>query len=218
VTFQRARRPEHKRQRYEASLAAARSLAEQEGVRAVSLADIATAVGVHKSALLRYFETREEIYLRLAAEDWQSWVTGMRAALDALPPGDAGGVAAAFAETLAERPLLCDLITHAALNLERNVSLESLRTYKRAAYGALGEIAASVRGVLPSLTAEDAFELAGAVGMIAASLWQMAHPTATLLELYAEEPELGHDRFPFVPTVTRMAETIIRGHLCRDGH
>ncbi len=213
MTFQRARRPEHKRQRYEAILAAARTLAERDGVRAVSLADIAAAVGVHKSALLRYFETREEIYLRLAAEDWQDWASAMRAGLAGLPEGSAGGVAAAFARTLAERPLLCDLFTHAPLNLERNVSLESVRTFKHAAVGAVGEIAAGVRGVLPALTERDAFELVAAVGMIAAGLWQIGRPTATLLELYAEEPHLGHDNLPFRPTLTRMAETLIRGLL-----
>lgn len=213
MTFQRARRPEHKRQRYEAILAAARSLAERDGVRAVSLADIASTVGMHKSALLRYFETREEIYLNLAAEDWRSWQTGMGAALDALPGGDVAGVAAAFGATLTERPLLCDLLTHAALNLERNVSLESARTYKRAAIGAVYEIAARVRTVLPELTDRSAFELVGSVSLIAAGLWQMARPTPTLVELYAQEPELGLPDLPFGPTVARMAETIIRGLL-----
>jgi AcrR family transcriptional regulator len=213
VTFQRARRPEHKRQRYEAILAAARELAVRDGVRAVSLADIAAAVGMHKSALLRYFETREDIYLRLAADDWQDWVAAMRTALAAA--GSAPEVAAAFATTLAEHPLLCDLLTHAPLNLERNVSLESVRPFKHAAVGGVTRIAEAVREVLPALSEQDAFELVGAVTMLAASLWQIGHPPETLARLYAEEPELGHAQLPFVPTITRMAETIIRGLTAR---
>jgi AcrR family transcriptional regulator len=215
VTFQRARRPEHKRQRYEAILAAARSLAERDGVRAVSLADIAGAVGMHKSALLRYFETREEIYLHLAADDWRGWAEAMRAALATLADGDVAGVASALATTLAERPLLCDLMTHAPLNLERNVSLETARTFKRAAVGSVDGIGAQIRTVLPKLGERDAFELVGAVGMVAAGLWQIGHPPATLVELYKEEPRLGHEHLPFVPTITRMAETIILGLLAR---
>ena len=147
MTFQRARRPEHKRQRYEAILAAARTLAVRDGVRAVSLADIAAAVGMHKSALLRYFETREEIYLRLAADDWRDWVAAMRVALAPLPAGSVAEVAAAFATTLGERPLLCDLLTHAPLNLERNVSLETVREFKRTAVGSVDELSAQVRTV-----------------------------------------------------------------------
>ena len=213
MTFQRARRPEHKRQRYEAILAAARSLAERDGVRAVSLADIAGEVGMHKSALLRYFETREEIYLRLAADDCQDWTEAMRAELGALSEGDVRGVAAALVTTLAARPLLCDLMTHAPLNLERNVSLETLRTFKHAAVGSVEAVAAEVRTVLPAITAEGAFDLVGAVELIAAGLWQIGHPSPALVELYREEPRLGHAHLPFVPTLTRIAETIIRGLL-----
>ncbi|HEY0447922.1 MAG TPA: TetR family transcriptional regulator [Actinophytocola sp.] len=215
MTFQRARRPEHKRQRYEAILTAARELAVRDGVRSVSLADIASAVGMHKSALLRYFESREEVYLRLAADDWHEWVHAMRAELASVPPGSVSGVASAFARTLAERPLLCDLFTHAPLNLERNVSLETLRTFKHAALGSAGEIGKALLEVLPALGQDGAFDLVASVGMIAAGLWQLHHPTETLLELYAEEPELGHESVPFVPTLTRMAETIIRGVLAR---
>ncbi len=213
MTFQRARRPEHKRQRYEAILTAARALAERDGVRAVSLADIAADVGMHKSALLRYFETREEIYLHLAAHDWRDWVTAVHADLADLAPGDAAGVAATLATTLAARPLLCDLLTHAPLNLERNVSLESARRFKHAAIGSVDEIATGVRTVLPDLTEAGAFDLVGSVTMIAAGLWQIGHPTPTLAALYAEEPRLGHANLPFVPTLTRLAETIIRGLL-----
>ncbi|MDT5236569.1 MAG: hypothetical protein QOF47_2556, partial [Mycobacterium sp.] len=61
--FQRARSPEAKQQREDAILAAARSLGAKRGIRQITLTDIADAVGMHKSALLRYFETREQIFL-----------------------------------------------------------------------------------------------------------------------------------------------------------
>src|SRR6201996_2297075 len=72
-SFQRARRPEQKEQRREEILAAAAALARRDGVRAVSLSDIARAVDIHKSALLRYFETREQIFLELTAREWRDW-------------------------------------------------------------------------------------------------------------------------------------------------
>jgi len=74
-TFQRARRPEQKAQRREAILAAAADLARRDRVREVTLSDIARAVGIHKSALLRYFETREQIFLELTG---RAWKTGAR--------------------------------------------------------------------------------------------------------------------------------------------
>ncbi|MFE2581082.1 TetR/AcrR family transcriptional regulator, partial [Streptomyces sp. NPDC059378] len=71
--FRRARSPQAKQQREAAILDAARTLGAEHGIRQVTLTDIATAVGMHKSALLRYFETREAIFLRLTAADWQEW-------------------------------------------------------------------------------------------------------------------------------------------------
>ena len=47
-----------------------------DGVRAVSLAGIAARAGIDKSALLRYFETREQIFLELTAREWRAWVQG----------------------------------------------------------------------------------------------------------------------------------------------
>ena len=67
--FVRARRPEHKQQRREAILAAARALALERGVRAVTLGDLADSVGLAKSNVVRYFGTREEIFVDLFSEE-----------------------------------------------------------------------------------------------------------------------------------------------------
>jgi AcrR family transcriptional regulator len=137
--FQRARRPEQKLQRQDAILGAARDLALRDGVRNVSLADIAARVGIHKSALLRYFETREQIFLELTAEAWRDWARHLHARLDAAPTGSARLVADVFARSFSDRPLLCDLIAHTPLNLERNVSPEAVRRYKRTSLGVVNE-------------------------------------------------------------------------------
>ena len=89
-TFRRARRPEQKQQRREEILAAARELALADGVRSVSLAGIAALVGIDKSALLRYFETREQIFLELVAREWPAWVQALHDGLDGADPASAG--------------------------------------------------------------------------------------------------------------------------------
>jgi AcrR family transcriptional regulator len=107
--FQRARRPEHKQQRYDAILTAARALALQNSVRDVSLADIAAEVGMHKSALLRYFTTRDEIYLHLAAQDWQDWAEAIARALADAPTGSTADVAAGLHQVVHPPPTLAAL-------------------------------------------------------------------------------------------------------------
>ncbi len=213
-TFQRARRPEQKQQRQDAILDAARELALRDGVRNVSLADIADLVGIHKSALLRYFETREQIFLELTAQAWRGWARALHAELDDASPGSAGStalVADVVASSFADRPLLCDLIPHTALNLERNVSPDGVRRYKLTSLGAVNDAAGLVHRVLPDLTAEECREFISAMANLAGSLWQISNPPPALAELYASDPELAHARIDLAPRLRRTATVLLAG-------
>jgi AcrR family transcriptional regulator len=92
-SFQRARSVDAKQRREEAILAAAAELGVSRGIRSVTLTDIAAAVGMHKSAMLRYFETREQIFLRLTAQGWREWSADLLARLAGLTPSSANGPA-----------------------------------------------------------------------------------------------------------------------------
>ena len=220
-TYQRARRPEQKLERRDAILGAARELAQRDGVRAVSLADIAARVGIHKSALLRYFETREQIFLELTAEAWRDWTAALHAGLDAVEPdtgepdtgaaGAAALVAEVFARSFGDRPLLCDLIAHTPLNLERNVSPEAVRRYKLTSLGAVDEAAAIVHRVLPGLTLTEGGEFVAALASLAGALWQIANPTAALAEFYASDPVLARACVDLTPRLRRTAEILLAG-------
>jgi AcrR family transcriptional regulator len=220
-TYQRARRPEQKLERRDAILGAARELALRDGVRTVSLADIAARVGIHKSALLRYFETREQIFLELAAEAWHGWTAALHAGLDAVEPDagepDAGApgaaalVAEVFARSFGDRPLLCDLIAHTPLNLERNVSPEAVRRYKLTSLGAVDEAAAIVHRVLPELTLTEGGEFVAALASLAGAVWQIANPTAALAEFYASDPALARACVDLTPRLRRTAEILLAG-------
>ncbi|MCS7479302.1 TetR/AcrR family transcriptional regulator [Umezawaea endophytica] len=212
-TFLRARRPEQKQQRYDAIRAAARELALERGVRSVSLGDIATAVGVHKSAILRYFETREEIYLSLGAEAWSDWSDAVHAELDGVVDGSPLLLADVLSRTLGERPLLCDLLTQAPLNLERHVSKGAVRSFKVSVLDGVEELAALIGRVVPGIGPERGFEAVAAIACQAASIWQVSHPSSALADLYSEEPELARACPEFVPTIHRFTLVYVTGLL-----
>src|SRR6201992_802734 len=166
-TYQRARRPEQKLERRDPILAAARELALRDGVREVSLAGIAERVGIHKSALLRYFETREQIFLELTGRAWTEWADATRTALGEIAPGGArDDTAAVLARVFAARPLLCDLIPHTALNLERHVSTQGVRAYKLTSLAAVERVTAALAGPLPDLSAEDRRQLVSILALL----------------------------------------------------
>ena len=153
--FQRARSAEAKQRRESAILDAARSLGAERGIRQITLTDIGEAVGLHKSAMLRYFETREEIFLRLTADGWREWSAALRAGLEELAAPTPEAVAGVFASTLAARGLFCDLLAQAPLNLERHVSLDAVRAFKLVTLAEVDAIVTVLRRLLPGLTERD---------------------------------------------------------------
>jgi AcrR family transcriptional regulator len=211
-TFQRARSAENKAQRREAILTAAAQLAARDGVRQVTLTDIAAGVGMHKSALLRYFETREQIFLELTGRAWREWAAAVRAGVAGIV-GDnaAAAVATVLAHEFAARPLLCDLIPHTALNLERHASIAAVRDYKLTSLGAVEDAAAALEGPLPYLATEDRRQLVSTIALLAGAMYQIATPPPPLAELYAADPDLGHALLDLEPRLTRAAEITIAG-------
>jgi AcrR family transcriptional regulator len=197
--------------RQAAILSAARELALRDGVRKVSLADIAARVGVHKSALLRYFETREQIFLELTAEAWRDWAGAIHAGLDTAAVGSAGLVADVIARSFSDRPLLCDLVAHTPLNLERNVSPEAVRRYKMTSLGTVNQAASLVQRVLPDLTLAECTEFVATLASLAGAVWQMANPAPALAELYASDPALAQACVDLTPRLRRAAQVLLAG-------
>lgn len=204
--FQRARTAEHKEQRADALLGAARELANANGVREVTLTAIANAAGVHVSAVRRYFESREDIFLRLAAEGWAEWVDALETAL-----GGEVDLAEVLARTLADRPLFCDLLGHVQVSFEREVSLESVWDFKLKAVAQADRLVELCRRALPGLAEPAARDLVTAITALAGATWQAAHPPVILAGLYEGDPRLAHAAVEFVPKLTGLLRTFLLG-------
>jgi AcrR family transcriptional regulator len=207
--FRRARRPEHKQQRRLAILDAARDLAIERGVQAVTLGDVAVRAGMAKSNVLRYFETREEVYLQLTLEAYAEWntVVAQQLAAGRLTPVD---VADVLADTLAERPLVCDLFARVSSTLEHNVSPELGRDFKLRLLDHTQQLAAMILGALPDLREEQAFDMVAGGYALVAGLWPMCNPPAELAAAL-DGPALQHTRLAFHATLRRMLEALLVG-------
>ena len=132
--------------------------------------------------------------------------------LDASELADAHrGARRLLASSLDERPLFCDLLAHAQVSLEREVSAASVRTYKVAALDALAELDPALTRAIPGLTGEAAWNLIASATALAATLWQTANPGEVLAKLYAEDPSLAHARAEFAPRMTEILDALIIG-------
>lgn len=221
--FLRARSPGAKRAREDAILAAATRLATEHGVREVTVTAIAETVGMHKSAILRYFETREQIFLHLAADAWHAWSLEVRSGLAEIPAASADDprwdrtarrIAELLAGSLADRPLFCDLLAHTPLNLERNVSHDAVRSFKRQAVAEADSIGTALGTVAP-LGADQARSVVTTATAMAGALWQMAAPGTRLRTFYETDPELSHSVVEVRPRLTDLLTALLAGYAGR---
>ena len=132
-------------------------------------------------------------------------------ALDGASEVTSEELAAALSRTLGERPLFCELLAHASLNLERGVSAEAVRAFKLTALAAVEDVRALVARVRPQISAGDGNDLIAAVVAFAASLWQISHPPETLAQLYVEDPRLPHAVVDFLPRLEHLTHAVILG-------
>ena len=191
-------------------------------VAQVTLNELSRRVGLAKSNVLRYFESREAVLLELLDSAWQEWLTRLEAdlgaAIDAAAPAAGRGdqLAAVLAASLAARPVLCDLLSAQAAVLERNVSPEVAATYKRAALAGvtrLGRLLHRYLGSSGSMTPE---RLAAGTVLVAGALWEHAQPSAAVLAAYEADPALAVMRTDFTATLREVLEVLIAGLLARS--
>lgn len=220
MTFQRARRPEQRAERRRAILATAAAMLTEMPVADVSLNELSRRVGLAKSNVLNYFDSREAVLLELSSSELAAWVQDLATALPGTSPGPiderADRLIAAIVGTLAKRPVLCDLISTQAAMLERNITTETALAFKRAAMVSYEQMIAVVAGVLPELGPEGAGHFIATASLLAGAIWTHAHPVPAILAAYEADPALSAIRLEFEPALTNSLRTLLYGALPRD--
>ncbi len=196
VTFQRARSEEQREVRRRAILDTAAAMLEEMPVAEVSLNELSRRVGLAKSNVLRYFESREAVLLELLDDFLGSWLAELTdelaAGMDAQADQDtrARQLAEILSRTLAERVVLCDLFGAQGGVLERNVSVEVVKRHKRSSLARLATMVDIVGRHLPELGA-DAQMFCLMTLVSAGALSAYVPPPPSVLAAYADEPALG---------------------------
>ena len=100
--------------------------------------------------------------------------------------------------------MFCDLLAQAPLNLERNVSIDAVRSFKLATLEEVDLIAAELRRIRPGMDEIEAVDVIATATSVAGALWQMATPSADVARLYRDDPRLGHAIVDVEPRLTRI--------------
>lgn len=191
--FQRARTEEQRAARRAAILQVTRELVVREGLAAVSLNEIAREVGLAKSNVLRYFESREAILLTLLGVEYGVWADDVAQAMaEPARPGESGAerTARVVAATIMRRPLLCELLASAPTVLENNLSAEVARNYRQTMIDNSRRLLGSVSGTLGGFDRPRAKAFMVAVNSFIAMVWAAQHLSPGMARVFEESPEL----------------------------
>ncbi|QYL15169.1 TetR/AcrR family transcriptional regulator [Mycolicibacterium pallens] len=190
-TFQRARRPEQLAARRSAILTAARAALSEKGVDGVTLRDISERVGLAKSNVLRYFDTREAILLEVLHEECRDWVAELERQLGrprARKPGYATEIrfAGVVTDTLVERRLMCELLGAMAGVLERNISGQFARDFKVRVMQSIATVSELAARQLPWLPDEFAAFFGEGTLSLVAGMFPFSVPTESMRDVISE--------------------------------
>ncbi|MGC4998468.1 TetR family transcriptional regulator [Streptomyces sp. DT195] len=219
ATFQRARSEEQREARRQSILENAATMLSEMPVSAVSLNELSRRVGLAKSNVLRYFESREAVLLELLDHLTHDFLVDV---VDQLPGciDQAGSavtrarsVASGLATAFASHEMLCELLSAQAGILEHNVSAEVATQYKRRAHHGLVGLAALLRQVLPELSGPQSDEAASMTIVLVGAIWMHSHPAPAMRAVYAADPSLAFLRPTFAAALERSLQVFLIGLL-----
>ncbi len=163
MSWERARTSEQKEARINEVMAAARRLLLKQGFESVSLSQIASELSFGRTNLYKYFESKEEIYLKLLSEEIAQFGRRLTKAREAAQSDEADPVdnfVHLWTEHLKKEKAMLLLMSLAGNILEKNCSDRILLESKTAmAAASLQSFVPFVQSYFPHLSEEAASDL-----------------------------------------------------------
>ncbi|MFG2005120.1 TetR/AcrR family transcriptional regulator [Spirillospora sp. NPDC048911] len=218
MTFQRARNEEQREIRRQTILDTAAAMLDEMPVADVTLNELSRRVGLAKSNVLRYFESREAVLFELLERAVARWLAqvpdelaeGVDARLSARERGDQ--VAAVLGASLARQTVLLDLLNAQTNVLEHNVSVDVVVRHKRSAIAGITTTADLLRRHVPEL-GDGARTVALMMLIMAGALSTYCRPSASALAAYEADPTVSELRIDLRATLEHTVATLIRDTL-----
>ena len=209
-SFQRARRPAQIEQRKEAILRTALILFQEKGLENVSLTDIARVVGLAKSNIYRYFESREHIYLvvlqRLAARFEQRLYPPLQKIKGR---GTVARVAAIVTEAYIDSPQYGELITVVNSVLEKQLTPPLIINFRQVFLERRKRLSTVLAAALPGVTAERMMPFTLHIFLHVPGLWTFCYPRPDSKKLL-DEPRHRHLKLDFKREMSLFLQAILK--------
>ncbi|GGJ77746.1 TetR family transcriptional regulator [Deinococcus aquiradiocola] len=210
--FRRARTEEQRQQRRGHILGTTREMLQGRRLAELSFNEIARGVGLAKSNIMRYFESREAILLTLLQEDYAAWVDEVETELaQSMQPDPIERVAEVLSRTIMARSLLCELLTATPTVLEHNVTTEEIIPFKLGIQASMGRLMTLLSPALGTWTPEQKGVFLGELHATVTHTWALAHPASALEAAYAARPDIAVMPNPAQVVVREAIATVLTG-------
>ena len=127
--------PELTNARREEIIAACRRLYETMSFREITLKEIGQQTSFTRTSIYNYFETKEEIFLALFAQEYECFTSDLDSLCEQNESLTLDELSSALAHALERRPLMLKLLSMNMFDMEANSRMERLVAFKKA-YGA----------------------------------------------------------------------------------
>ncbi|MEV6282118.1 TetR family transcriptional regulator [Kribbella sp. NPDC051770] len=216
MTFQRARSEEQRAERRRVILRTATEMLAEQPVAQLTLNELSRRVGLAKSNVLNYFESREAVLLELMNVETAAWLDALETELTKVAPAapiEQRGeqLVSTLVATLTARPMLLELTSAQAAVLEHNISTEIALQYKRAASADYRRMVAAALSAVPELGEEAAARFIASAALLAGAYWTHSRPSAAVLAAYEAAPELTALRIEFEPALRFALDGLLFG-------
>jgi hypothetical protein len=171
-----------------------------------------------------YFDSREAVLLELLDSLTHESLEHLSEELPSAVSARAGferraeQLAGALARSLAERPVLCDLLSAQAAVLEHNVSSDAIASFKRRGVASATTLVGLIRQALPELSEDQAWRFVLGALLLTSSLWAHATPPQAVLDAYEQFPEVSSMRLDFSATLEDSLVSMAMGLHARSRH
>ena len=127
--------PELTNARKEEIIAACRKLYETMSFREITLKEIGQQTSFTRTSIYNYFETKEEIFLALFAQEYECFTSDLDSLCEQNESLTLEELSSSLAYALERRPLMLKLLSMNMFDMEANSRMERLIAFKKA-YGA----------------------------------------------------------------------------------
>jgi AcrR family transcriptional regulator len=213
MSWQRARTEENINERKIAIQEAAFTLFKNNGYDDVSFNAIASQAGFTKSNMYRYFSSKEEIFLNIFSDLFESWVNDCLKSLKKLKSNTSlKTFAKTYVDSHKNHTKFLDLVPILFLSLERNSSYEQLLKFKSLSKNLLYGLAVEIARIFPKLPLDKSFQYLNLSFAATSSFWAGSRNNEVLNKIYSQD-ELKDLKMNFDEDLSAAIVVILKGLL-----